>query len=338
MTAAPLIQRNSGASSTTTQQQNSAAGSVSRQSTTVSSVVSAASAMSYDFSTSRSAGRSKLLSVIIPAYNEEATLGEALKRVLALPVERLEVIVVDDGSTDRTPTIIAKAAVADQRIRTIRIERNAGKTAAVRRGIEAVQGDVMIIQDADLEYNALEIPRLIEPILDGSADVVYGSRLLGRVTRGNWPFCHYWGNRGITALNNCFIRWKLTDVETCYKAFRTPILQELALTSKRFGMEIEITAMASRTQARFLELPISYAPRHVSEGKKIRFTDGLWAIYYMLCYNTLAAWSRHSGQYVQSVDRELGDLLSEGRWETSDGSAAMDGRLSDAPTTTPSST
>ena len=295
--------------------------------------------MSHDSSTaSRSAGESKLLSVIIPAYNEEATLGEALKRVLALPVERLEVIVVDDGSTDRTPTIIADTARADQRIRTIRLERNAGKTAAVHRGIEAVQSDVMIIQDADLEYNAAEIPRLIEPILNGNADIVYGSRLLGRAARENWPFWHYWGNRVVTALSNCFMHWKLTDVETCYKAFRAPILKELTLTSRRFGMEIEITAMASRTQARFLELPISYAPRHVSEGKKIRFTDGLWAIYYILRYNALAAWSRHSRQYVQLVNRELDDSLPGPRSEINDGSVAMAGRSSDALTTTPSST
>lgn len=257
---------------------------------------------------------------------------------MTLPIERLEVIVVDDGSTDRTPDIIAEAARADQRIRSIRLERNAGKTAAVRRGVEAVQGDVMIIQDADLEYDATEIPRLIEPILNGNADVVYGSRLFGRVARGNWPFWHYWGNRAVTTLSNRFTRWKLTDVETCYKAFRTPILKELTLASQRFGMEIEITAMASRTKARFLELPISYAPRHVSEGKKIRFVDGLWAIYYILRYNALVGWSRHSRQYVQSVDRELGDSLSEARWETSDGSAAMAGRSSDVLTTTPSST
>lgn len=326
-----MIQRSSGASSTTTQQQNSAAGSISRQST-------ASLFMPSDSTTSGSACGSIELSVIVPVYNEEATLGVALERLLALPIERLEVIVADDGSTDRTPTIIADAARADQRIRPFRLERNAGKTAAVRRGIEAVQGDVMIIQDADLEYDATEIPRLIEPIFDGSADVVYGSRLLGRPARGNWPFWHYWGNRAVTALSNCFVHWKLTDVETCYKAFRAPILKELTLASQRFGMEIEVTAMASRTQARFLELPISYAPRHVSEGKKIRFTDGLWAIYYILRYNALAAWSRHSRQYVQLVNRELDDSLLEARWETSNGSVAMAGRSSDAPTTTPSST
>ena len=277
------------------------------------------------------------LSVIVPVYNEEATLGAALERLLTLPIERFEVVVVNDGSTDRTPTIIAEAARADQRIRPFHLEQNAGKTAAVRRGIEAAQGEMIIIQDADLEYDAAEIPRLIEPIWKGAADVVYGSRLLGRATRGNWPFWHFWGNRTITAISNRFARWKLTDVETCYKAFRAPLLKELTLTSKRFGMEIEVTALASRTKARFLELPISYAPRHVSEGKKIRFTDGLWAIYYILRYNTLAAWSQCSRKYIQSVNRELDKSLSRACWETSDGSAAIAGRSSDALTTTPAS-
>ena len=277
------------------------------------------------------------LSVIVPVYNEEATLGVALERLLALPIEHLEVIVVDDGSTDRTPAIIAEAAGADQRIRPFHLKCNAGKTAAVRQGIEAAQGDVIIVQDADLEYDAAEIPRLIEPILSGQTDVVYGSRLLGRSSRGNWPFWHYWGNRAITALSNCFLPWKLTDVETCYKSFRAPILKELAITSRRFGMEIELTALASRTKARFLELPISYAPRHVSEGKKIRFTDGLWAIYYILRYNAFVTWSRHACQYVQLVNRELDDSLPERRSETSVGSSAIAGRSSDAATTRPAS-
>ena len=288
--------------------------------------------------TSGSVCRSIELSVIVPVYNEEATLGIALEMLLALPIERLEVVVVNDGSTDRTPTIIAEAARADQRIRTYRLEQNAGKTAAVRRGIEAAQGDVIIIQDADLEYDAAEIPFLIKPLLEGEVDVVYGSRLLGRAARGSWPFWHYWGNQAITAISNRFTRWKLTDVETCYKAFRTPILKELSLTSKRFGMEIEVTALASRTKARFLELPISYTPRNVNEGKKIRFTDGLWAIYYILRYNTLAAWSQHSRKYIQLVNRELDKSLSETCSERGGGSEAIDGRLSDALTTTPAST
>ena len=261
-----------------------------------------------------------------------------MERLLALPIEHLEVIVVDDGSTDRTPAIIAEAAGADQRIRPFHLAQNSGKTAAVQRGIEAAEGEVIIVQDADLEYDAMEIPFLIKPLLEGEVDVVYGSRLLGRATRGSWPFWHYWGNRVITALSNRFSRWKLTDVETCYKAFRAPILKELLLTSKRFGMEIEVTALASCTKARFLELSISYAPRNVSEGKKIRFADGLWAIYYILRYNTLAAWSHHSRQYVQLVNRELDKSPSEPRSEISDGSVAMAGSLSDALTTTPAST
>lgn len=279
------------------------------------------------------------MSVIIPAYNEEATLGEALKRVLALPVEVLEAIVVDDGSTDQTPSIIAEAARADQRIRAIRLEANAGKTAAVRRGIEAARGEVIIIQDADLEYDAAEIPRLIEPILSGQADIVYGSRLLHRPSRGDWPFWHYAGNRAITAFGNCFTRWRLTDVETCYKAFRAPLLKELMLTSTRFGMEIEMTAQASRTNARLLELPVSYTPRNISQGKKIRFNDGLWAIYYIVYYNVVIRWSAVTRRYIQSVNKALDvTTLDESVGERSEDFVATAGRSSEVLTTIPSST
>ena len=264
----------------------------------------------------------------MPVYNEEATLGIALEKVLALPVTRLEVIVVDDGSTDQTPAIIAEATHADQRIRAIRLEANVGKTMAVQRGIDSSLGRVIIIQDADLEYDTAEIPGLIRPILDGEADVVYGSRLLGRSSRGSWPFWHYWGNRAITILSNRFTRWQLTDVETCYKAFRAPILKELTLTSRRFGMEIEVTALVSRTTARFMELPISYAPRTVAQGKKIRFRDGLWAIYYIVYYNALIRWTTGTQRYVQLVNEEL----------KVNGCSATEGRSSDALTTIPSST
>jgi glycosyltransferase involved in cell wall biosynthesis len=294
--------------------------------------------VSPDSSNANAAGGSIFLSVIIPVYNEEATLGAVLERVLALPVEGVEAIIIDDGSTDRTPDIIAKATRTDQRIRSFQLEQNAGKTAAVRQGIQQALGRLIIIQDADLEYDASEIPRIIEPILKDEADVVYGSRFLARPSRGDWPLWRYWGNRAITVLNNYFTSWNLTDVETCYKAFRSPILKEMTFTSRRFGMEIEVTALASRTKARFLELPISYAPRNVSEGKKIRFTDGLWAIYYILRYNSLAAWSRSSLQYVQSVNRGLDTSLAETRWASSEDSAAIAGRSSDALTTTPAST
>jgi glycosyltransferase involved in cell wall biosynthesis len=290
--------------------------------------------MPSDFSTSRSSHGSIGLSVIVPVYNEEATLGVSLERVLALPVESLEAIVIDDGSTDRTLAIIAEAARADQRIRAIRLAKNSGKTTAVREGIQLARGRVIIIQDADLEYDAAEIPRLIKPIVSGEADVVYGSRLLDRPSRGAWPFWHYWGNRAITALSNCFMRWRVTDVETCYKAFRAPILKNLSLSSKRFGMEIELTALASRTKARFLELPISYAPRNVSEGKKIRFSDGMWAIYYIVRYNALNSWTADARRYVQSTNRALGEAVLR---ERSEGSCETAGRSSDALTTIPSS-
>ncbi|BBO35562.1 glycosyltransferase family 2 protein [Lacipirellula parvula] len=292
--------------------------------------------MSHDSFTSRSIDGSTLLSVIIPVYNEEATLGEVLERVLKLPGD-VEAIVVDDGSTDQTKTIIAEAARADHRIRSIRLEANSGKTAAVRRGIEEAQGGAIVIQDADLEYDATEIPRLIEAIQLGRADVVYGSRLMHRPARGDWPFWHYAGNRVITAVSNCFTHWRLTDVETCYKAFRAPLLKKLTLTSKRFGMEIEITALASQTNARLLEVPVAYAPRNVAQGKKIRFTDGLWAIYYVFYYNLVARWKTVTRHYTQSVNEFLDTIISNERMaEWGDGSSAMAGRSSEVLTTIPS--
>jgi glycosyltransferase involved in cell wall biosynthesis len=246
------------------------------------------------------------LSVIVPVYNEAATLETVLERVLSLRLIELEVVVVDDGSTDGSSAIIAAAAQADQRIRAIYLQRNLGKTAAVNRGAAVASGDVIIIQDADLEYHPSEIPRLIAPILKGEADVVYGSRFLGRPSRGAWPFRHYWGNRLITLLSNRFTRWRISDVEICYKAFRAPILKKLDLTSKRFGMEIEITALASMTQARFVESPINYSPRSKADGKKIRFSDGLWAIYYIVYYNVVARCRSGMRRYVEAVNAALG--------------------------------
>lgn len=305
---------------TTTQQQNSAAGSVSRQSTgadgclstdsfapaiSLGIAISLGPVMSPPSPTSASAGGRALLSIIVPAYNEAATLETVLERVLSLPQIDLEVVVVDDGSTDGSSAIIAAAARADQRIRPIYLQRNAGKTAAVNQGVNVASGAVIIIQDADLEYHPSEIPRLIAPILAGQADVVYGSRFLGRSSRGNWPFRHYWGNRLLTFLSNYFTSWRISDVETCYKAFRAPMLKELDLASRRFGMEIEITALACMTRARYVELPIVYSPRSKVDGKKIRFSDGLWAIYYIAYYNIIARWRSGARRYVAAVNAAL---------------------------------
>lgn len=257
-------------------------------------------------SPSSNAGDATLLvSIIIPAYNEAATLETVLERVLSLPQIDLEVVVVDDGSTDGSSTIIAAAARADQRIRAIYLQRNVGKTAAVNQGVSVASGAVIIIQDADLEYHPSEIPGLIAPILAGRADVVYGSRFLGRSSRGDWPFRHYWGNRLLTFLSNRFTRWQISDVETCYKAFRAPMLKELDLASRRFGMEIEITALACMTRARYVELPIVYSPRSKVDGKKIRFSDGLWAIYYIAYYNIVARWRPRTRRYVETVNAAL---------------------------------
>lgn len=226
-----------------------------------------------------------LLSVIVPAYNERFTVKRLLERVCAVPIKK-EIVIVDDGSTDGTSEVIREFAAArvDDPCNTIRVlvhDRNRGKGAALRTGIAAVTGDITIFQDADLEYDPSEYPRLIEPILSGDADVVYGSRFAG------WPrrvlfFRHTLGNKFLTFVSNLFTDLNLTDMETCYKVFRTETLRQLHLTSNRFGIEPEITAKIARLGCRVYEVPISYHGREYWEGKKIGWRDGVAAIWTIL--------------------------------------------------------
>jgi glycosyltransferase involved in cell wall biosynthesis len=229
-----------------------------------------------------------LLSVIIPVFNERHTLGKLLDRVRAVPL-RKEIILVDDASTDGTRDTIAaiqKSWPADpgNQLHVFLQPENAGKGAAVRRGIEHVKGDIALIQDADLEYNPAEYPQLIEPILNGDADVVYGSRFLGGPRRVLF-FRHTMGNRLLTFLSNLFTDLNLTDMETCYKVFRTEILKRIHLKSNRFGMEPEITAKVAKMGCRIYEIPISYHGREYWEGKKIGWKDGFAAIWTILKYS-----------------------------------------------------
>jgi len=229
-----------------------------------------------------------LLSVIIPVFNERHTLGKLLDRVRAVPI-RKEIILVDDASTDGTrDTIegIQKSWPADpnNELHVFLQPQNAGKGAAVRRGIEHVKGDIALIQDADLEYNPAEYPQLVEPILNGDADVVYGSRFLGGPRRVLF-FRHTMGNRLLTFLSNLFTDLNLTDMETCYKVFRTEILKRIHLKSDRFGMEPEITAKVAKMGCRIYEIPISYHGREYWEGKKIGWKDGFAAIWTILKYS-----------------------------------------------------
>ena len=244
----------------------------------------------------------RVLAVVVPAFNEEATLAGILRQVDELPMVR-EIIVVDDCSTDGTAGVVEQLAA--ERIRLIRQPRNAGKTAAVRRGLREVSSPITIIQDADLEYDPTEIPHVIAPILEGKADVVYGSRFLVRRAARVLYFYHYLANKFLTFLSNLLTNRNMTDIETCYKAFRTPLIQKMQLTSSGFGMEVEITAMVSKTRARTYETPISYYGRTYEEGKKISWKDGVYAIWYILYYNLFAPFSAGRRRYIAEINAWL---------------------------------
>ncbi len=221
-----------------------------------------------------------LLSVVMPVYNERDTIEEIIPRVLAVPL-RIELIVVDDGSTDGTRELLA-ALQARHPFTLILQERNQGKGAALRRGFAAVSGDVMVIQDADLEYSPEEYPGLIELICQGRADVVYGSRFLGR--HRVFLFTHYLGNRFLTIITNVLYNTMLSDMETCYKVMRTEVLRSMTLDSDGFGIEPELTAKIFKRGYRVYEVPITYDGRGYDEGKKITWRDGLVALWVLLKY------------------------------------------------------
>lgn len=219
-----------------------------------------------------------LLSILIPVYNEIATLAKVLAKVKAVPVDK-EIVVVDDGSQDGTREWLREeAAKGDPRLRIFFHEQNRGKSAAVRTAIAAARGRISIVQDADLEYDPAEIPKVVKPIVDGHADVVYGSRFLGSERRV-LMFWHTVGNRVLTTFSNAFTNLNLTDLETCYKAFRTELLQSIPLTSERFGFEAEVTVKVSQLGCRLYEVPISYHGREYWEGKKIGWKDGVQALW-----------------------------------------------------------
>ena len=229
-------------------------------------------------------GPSQRISVVIPCYNEVSTIERLVRAVRDAPVGHLEVIVVDDGSTDGT-TELLREHIRDQLERLIIHERNQGKGAALRSGIAAATGDIVIIQDADLEYDPQEYPRLIQPILDEKADVVYGSRFHGHEPRRVLFFWHYVGNRFLTLLSNMFTNLNLSDMETCYKVFRRELIQQIKLEENRFGFEPEVTAKVSRVpDIRIYEVGISYYGRTYAEGKKINWKDGMRAIYCIIKY------------------------------------------------------
>jgi glycosyltransferase involved in cell wall biosynthesis len=221
-----------------------------------------------------------VLSVIVPAYNERETVASVVNRILSEVPLNLEVIVVNDGSTDGTGEILDALAAQDIRIRVVH-KPNGGKTSALKRGFELSRGQVVIIQDADLEYDPAEIIHVVQPILQNKADVVYGSRFMVRRAARVLYFYHYVANHFLTTLSNLLTNLNMSDVETGYKAFRGEIIRNMIIESTGFGVEIEVTAKVAKLRAVIYEVPISYYGRTYEEGKKIGVTDGILAIWYI---------------------------------------------------------
>ncbi len=221
-----------------------------------------------------------LLTVVMPVYNEKATVEEIVARVLAVPL-RIELIAVDDASTDGSREILEKLS-REGGFRVLHQERNQGKGAAVRRGIEAATGDVIVVQDADLEYSPEEYPDLLDLIVKGKADAVFGSRFIGR--HRCFLFTHYLANLFLNLVTNILYNTTMTDMETCFKAVRAEVLKDLRLKSDRFGIEPEITAKLFKRGARVYEVPITYEGRDYSEGKKITWRDGFPALWTLVKY------------------------------------------------------
>ncbi|HIK56658.1 MAG TPA: glycosyltransferase family 2 protein [Synechococcales cyanobacterium M55_K2018_004] len=224
------------------------------------------------------------LSIVIPCYNELGTIQQVVDAVKASPVKEKEIIIVDDFSTDGTRALL-KSQIEPQVDQVLYHSVNRGKGAALRTGFAAATGDIVIVQDADLEYDPQEFPAMIQPILDGKADVVFGSRFVGSQPHRVVYYWHMVGNKILTTLSNMFTNLNLTDMEVCYKAFRREVIQAIRIQENRFGFEPEITAKVAKMGCRIYEVGISYYGRTYKEGKKIGWRDGFRAIYCIVRYN-----------------------------------------------------
>lgn len=240
------------------------------------------------------------LSVVVPVYNEAATLAEVVGKLLQVPC-LLEIIIVDDCSTDGTGDQARRLAETHPQIRVTRHERNAGKTAALRTGFALTSGEIVIVQDADLEYDPAEIFGVIRPILQGHADVVFGSRFLVRRAARVLYFYHYLANKFLTCLSNALTNLNMTDIETGYKAFRGEIIRNLTIVSSGFGFEVEVVAKIAKLKLAIYEVPISYYGRTYDEGKKIFFSDGLLALWFVVRFNLFCS-LRSSFREVPALD------------------------------------
>jgi len=223
------------------------------------------------------------LTLVIPVYNEAATIASLIERVRQVPVDK-EIVVVDDCSADGTRDVLKSLPASDD-LRLLYHDVNQGKGAALRTGFKAATGDVVVVQDADLEYDPMELPKLMRPIADGRADVVYGSRFVGGECHRVLYFWHSIGNSVLTLLSNMFTDLNLTDMETCYKMFRREVIQSIAIEENRFGFEPEVTAKIAKMHVRIYEVGISYSGRTYEQGKKIGWKDGVRAVWCILKYN-----------------------------------------------------
>jgi glycosyltransferase involved in cell wall biosynthesis len=230
------------------------------------------------------------LSVVVPVYNERATIGRIVDAILDVPLVALEkeIIIVDDCSSDGTRDELA-ILESPPEIRVIYHEKNQGKGAALRTGFAAVTGDIVIVQDADLEYDPREYPKLVQPIVEGKADVVFGSRFMSGEPRSVLPLSHAVANKVLTLLSNVCTGLHLTDMETCHKAFRIEVLRQIRVEENRFGFEPEITAKIARLRCRIYEVGVSFSGRTYAEGKKIGWRDGVRALWCIVKYNARAS-------------------------------------------------